>query len=96
MADYEINVSEALLSNLMTEQHGLAQLLESVLNQILEAQASEQIGAERYERSEARTAYRNGMRMRQRLFKSRNSGTDRFQRRFFLDTSARSRPSCWR
>ena len=43
----------------------MAQLLESVLNRILEARASERIGAERYERSEARTAYRNGMRMRQ-------------------------------
>ncbi|MFQ5589394.1 MAG: transposase [Nitrospiria bacterium] len=65
MADYEINVSDGLLSNLMTEQDGLAQLLESVLNQVLEVQASEQIGAERYERSETRTAYRNGLRLRQ-------------------------------
>jgi len=36
-----------------------------VLNQILEAQASEQVGAQRYERYEERVAYRNGCRPRQ-------------------------------
>jgi transposase-like protein len=36
-----------------------------VLNQILEAQVSESLGAERYERAEARAGYRNGYRTRQ-------------------------------
>jgi transposase-like protein len=43
---------------------GLARLVESVLNQILEAQVSEALGAERHERSEERQGYRNGYRAR--------------------------------
>ena len=65
MTDYEINVPGNLLSSLLSEQNGLAKLLEAVLNQILDAQASEQVGAGRYERSEERVAYRNGYRPRQ-------------------------------
>lgn len=40
MADYEINVPGNLLSSLLTEQDGLARLLEAMLNQVLDAQAS--------------------------------------------------------
>lgn len=65
MADYEINVPGNLLSSLLTEQNGLSNLVEAVLNQILDAQASEQVGAQRYERSDERVAYRNGYRPRQ-------------------------------
>lgn len=49
-----------LLSSLMSERDALARLVEEVLNQVLEAQAAEQLGALRYERSEARSGYRNG------------------------------------
>jgi len=35
-------------------------LLESVLNQILQAEATEQLSAEPYERTEERQGYRNG------------------------------------
>ena len=38
----------------------MAKLLESVLNQVLQAQAAEQIKAEPYERTEEREDYRNG------------------------------------
>jgi len=66
MAEYEITVSDALLSNLLSGgKEGLGELVESVLNQVLEAQAEERLGAGRYERSEARTGYRNGYRTRQ-------------------------------
>lgn len=65
MTDYELNVPGHLLSSLLSEQDGLAKLLEAVLNQLLDAQASEQVGAGRYERSEERVAYRNGYRPRQ-------------------------------
>jgi len=41
-------------------QDGLAKLLESVLNQVLEAQATEALGAVRHERTEERQGYRNG------------------------------------
>lgn len=43
----------------------MAKLIESVLNQVLEAQVSDALGAERYERSEERQSYRNGYRTRQ-------------------------------
>ena len=39
-------------------------MVETVLNQVLEAQVTEQIGARPYERSEGRKAYRNGSRTR--------------------------------
>ena len=65
MTDYEINIPGGILSSLMSEKNGLATLVEEVLNQILDAQASEQVGAQRYERSEDRVAYRNGYRPRQ-------------------------------
>jgi len=65
MTDYEINVPGNLLSSLLSEQDGLAKLLEAVLNQLLDAQASEQVGAGRYERTDERVAYRNGYRPRQ-------------------------------
>lgn len=65
MTDYEINVPGGVLSSLLSEKNGLAVLVEAVLNQILDAQASEQVGAQRYERSDERVAYRNGYRPRQ-------------------------------
>ena len=64
MTDYEIKLPGDLLSSLMSENTGFAQLIGSVLNQVLEAQATEQIGADRYERSADRGGYRNGVRPR--------------------------------
>ena len=65
MTDYNINVGKELLPELLSNQDGLTKLVESVLNQILEAQASETLGAERYERTDVREGYRNGYRPRQ-------------------------------
>ncbi|MCF6476978.1 IS256 family transposase, partial [Nonomuraea sp. MG754425] len=39
---------------------GIAALLETVFNQVLRAQSAEQLGADKYERNEDRTALRNG------------------------------------
>ena len=64
MTDYEIKLPGELLSSLMSDNTGFAQLLGSVLNQVLEAQATEQIGADRYERNADRGGYRNGVRPR--------------------------------
>jgi len=64
MAGYDINVGRDLLPELLSGQNGLAQLVEAVLNQILEAQISETLGAERHERSDGRQGYRNGYRAR--------------------------------
>lgn len=64
MAKYEITLSSEQLSGLLTEDQGLQGLVETVRNQVLEAQVTEQIGARPYERSEGRKAYRNGSRPR--------------------------------
>mgnify|MGYP001427365184 CR=1 FL=1 len=63
MAQYQINVDSELLHQLFlgnSQDKGVAALLQSVLNQVLKAQATEQLHAERYERTEERLAYRNG------------------------------------
>lgn len=63
MAQYKITVDSKVLHQLFlgnSQDAGMQALLESVLNQILDAQASEQLGAERYERTDERKGYRNG------------------------------------
>ena len=64
MADYDISLGRELLPGLLSGQDGLAKLVETVLNQILEAQVTESLGADRHERSEERQGYRNGYRAR--------------------------------
>ncbi len=64
MAGIDISVNKALLPDLLGSQDGLAKLVEVVLNQILEAQVTEALSAERHERSDDRTGYRNGHRPR--------------------------------
>lgn len=64
MAGYDVSVGKELLPGLLNGQDGLAKLVEVVLNQILEAQVSESLGADRHERSEERQGYRNGYRPR--------------------------------
>ncbi|MBG9794550.1 transposase, partial [Paenibacillus dendritiformis] len=63
MAQYQINVDSNILHQLFigdSKDAGVAKLLESVLNQVLQAQVTEQLDAERYERAEERKGYRNG------------------------------------
>ncbi|GAB1719549.1 MAG: hypothetical protein NTAFB09_12800 [Nitrosospira sp.] len=64
MAGYDVSVGKELLPGLLSGQDGLAKLVEAVLNQILEAQVTESLGADRHERSEERQGYRNGYRPR--------------------------------
>src|SRR5215469_7733013 len=64
MPDYQITIDGELVQGLFQGDTGLAKLLEQVLNQVLEAQVSEQLGAERYERTDERQGYRNGVRPR--------------------------------
>lgn len=65
MTDYNITVGKELLPELLSSQDGLAKLIEGVLNQVLEAQVSESLGADKHERSGERIGYRNGYRPRQ-------------------------------
>lgn len=63
MAQYKITVDSETLHQLFlgdSKDSGVASLLESVLNQVLQSQASEQLSAEKYERSDERKGYRNG------------------------------------
>ena len=64
MAGYDVTVGKDLLPNLLNSQDGLAKLVEAVLNQVLEAQVTESLGADRHERTEERQGYRNGYRPR--------------------------------
>jgi putative transposase len=64
MAGYDISVGKDLLPGLLGNQDGLVKLVETVLNQVLEAQVTEALGADRHERTEERQGYRNGYRTR--------------------------------
>lgn len=68
MTQYQITVDEQLLHQLFVgtdRDAGVATLLETILNQVLKAQATEQLAAEKYERAEERVDYRNGSYSRQ-------------------------------
>lgn len=64
MAGYEVSVGSELLPGLLNGQDGLAKLVETVLNQVLEAQVTQALGAQRHERTDERSGYRNGYRPR--------------------------------
>ena len=61
---YNVRINKELLPGLLSRPDGLAKLIENILNQILEAQITEQLGVERHERSAVRRSYRNGYRSR--------------------------------
>jgi transposase-like protein len=65
MNKYDIKLDKENLVALLSKKEGLGELLESVLNQILDAQMGEHLGAEKYEHTDERQGYRNGYRSRQ-------------------------------
>ncbi|MGI6706372.1 MAG: IS256 family transposase [Clostridia bacterium] len=68
MAQFNITITEELLHGLFLSNgrdEAFSKLLEEIFNQVLLAQSTEQIGVQPYERTEERTAYRNGFRDRQ-------------------------------
>lgn len=65
MTQYQFTLDSATLQHLFQGNSQLATLVEQVLNQVLDAQASEQLQAQPYERTEQRQGYRNGYRARQ-------------------------------
>jgi transposase-like protein len=65
MTHYQLTLDRAVLQRLFGENEQLAHLLEEVVNQVLEAQMSEHLQAEPYERTEERRGYRNGYKPRQ-------------------------------
>lgn len=64
MAEYEINLNRDQVKGLLTSDDGLKGLVETVVNQVLEAQMSEHLAAGYYKRSDERKGYRNGYRTR--------------------------------
>lgn len=64
MTQYQVTLNAQTLQRLFSGDGHLAPLLESLLNQVLEAQVSEQLHAERYERTDERQGYRNGYKPR--------------------------------
>lgn len=64
MTDYDIKLSNDLVSSILSDRNGFALLLENILNQFLQSQATDQIGAKPYERSSDRGGYRNGVKPR--------------------------------
>jgi putative transposase len=65
MDEYHITLDAATMQRLFSGEGQLVRLLESVLNQVLEAQVTDQLRAAPYERTEERQGYRNGYRPRQ-------------------------------
>src|SRR5690606_32901038 len=65
MAQYQITVDGEMLHQLFRGDEGVGKLLESVLNQVLEAQVTEHIKAAPFERTDERAGYRNGYRDRE-------------------------------
>lgn len=47
-----------------TKDEAFGKLMEAILNQVLQAESAQQLGADNYERSSSRSDYRNGTRMR--------------------------------
>ena len=67
MARINITLETEILHGLFSKDgkdDAFAKLLETILNQVLEAQSTEQIGAAPYERTDERTGHRNGFRER--------------------------------
>ena len=64
MNDYDIKLNKEKLIGLLSKKEGLGDLLEQILNQVLESQMSEHLGADKYEHNNERQGYRNGYRTR--------------------------------
>jgi len=66
MAHSQITLDDQTIQALVGQKdNALALLVQQVLNQVLEAQVTEYLQADRYERAEERRGYRNGSRSRQ-------------------------------
>lgn len=64
MTQYDIKLDGDELVGILSNNVKFSGLIESMLNQVMDAQMSEHLGAEAYERSDDRSGYRNGYRIR--------------------------------
>jgi putative transposase len=65
VTQYQLTVGSETVQRLFSGDGQLGRLVEAVLNQVLNAQVSEQLQAAPYERSDQRQGYRNGYKPRQ-------------------------------
>jgi len=65
MATFEITIDDEKIQELLQGDRGMAALLEPILNQILQAEMTDHLGAEPGERTDERQGYRNGSYERQ-------------------------------
>jgi len=65
MTEYDVKLKQDDLVALLTKGDVMEKLVSDVVNQVLEAQMTEHLGAERYARDGERQGYRNGHRIRQ-------------------------------
>jgi transposase-like protein len=65
MTHYQLTLDSDTLQRLFGGDGQMARLIEQILNQVLEAQVTEQLQAAPYERTEQRQGYRNGYKPRQ-------------------------------
>ena len=59
IAHYQVTVDRDVLQGLFVRDDGLSRLVENIVNQVLDAQAVEQLKAKPYERTEEHQGYRN-------------------------------------
>ena len=64
MANSDSDVMERLLQEVFSTSEGAKRVLEHLLNQAMQVEAAEHVGAARHERSEDRRGYRNGWKPR--------------------------------
>ena len=55
MTDYDLKINRTKLLDLLSRDDAMADLVSTVLNQVLEAELTEHLGADRHERSDDRT-----------------------------------------
>ena len=60
MADLQITLSEEKIQDVLFGDRGMAVLMESVLNEVLQPEISAHLGAEPEEHTDGRRGYRNG------------------------------------
>jgi len=65
MTDMNIPFSSEELEQILFGDAGVEMLMQKMFNRVLQAEMTEHLGADRYERSEERTGYRNGSYQRQ-------------------------------
>ncbi len=64
MTQYDISISREQVAGLLNDTNVLGEMVRDVINQVLQAQMNDHLGAGKYERNEDRVGMRNGNRTR--------------------------------